>query len=440
MSTRLYDIIVYGATGFTGKRVAKHLIQTHPTLKVAISGRDLPKLTTVANEIGLSPTHILLAPTTDQNLLIQALSQAQLVIACAGPYRHFGSALVQAAIAAQTDYLDLCGEPQFFDDMLAQYDAAARTNRTLVISACAFDCVPAELTAKLACRELKNKYDSTPVTNLEVVHTFEHISCGNPTTFHAAVDGFHAAITGELKESREKVKQVLKLKRAPACPAAWPKFVNSPGTSPVYHPETNTYLLKFMGADAACILASDRYLRYTSSMSSSTSSNSISSSREEPIPPHPRMSVCFGVPSKSAAYKILAYGGIFSTLARFKYGCKLLHANPELFTNGFFREGGPTEEEMALSTFKTYCSAYGMSREQCVKVTCEGPEPGYVATPKIIVALALTVLKHRDGIPFEGGVMVPGVAFGECDEAYNMLRKEGIVIEVVNEEGADGGV
>lgn len=424
---RAFDIIVYGATGFTGKRVAKYLVESHPEIKTAISGRNSTKLEALASELGIPSDHALIASIDNdeqsKTILQSTLAKAKIVIACAGPFRHFGEAIVRAAIDAGTDYLDLCGEPQFFDDMLAKYDKKATENSTLVLSACAFDCVPAELSAQLAKMECKKLYPSSPVTNIDIVHTFLGESTGNATTFHAAVDGFHAALSGELKASREKVKQALNLpSKTVRPPKEWPMLVPSPGNSTVYHKETDTYLLKFMGADAACILASDRYLRYRSSSDGNASDN---------IDPHPHLSLCFGVPTKSGAYKVLAYGAVFSTLARFDWGCKMLHNNPEFFTNGYFKEGGPSEEELNSCSFKTYCTAYGKDKDECVKVTCEGPEPGYVATPQIIVALALTVLNHRDKIRYQGGVMVPGVAFGEINEVYEILEKEGIIIKAV---------
>jgi short subunit dehydrogenase-like uncharacterized protein len=428
--SREFDIIVYGATGYTGKRVAKYLVDTHPEIKLAISGRNSTKLEAVAIEIGLPTTNALTASTSSDEeskaILQTTLAKAKIVIACAGPFRHFGEAIVEAAVAAGTDYLDLCGEPQFFDDMLAKYDGEAQKNSTLVLSACAFDCVPAELTAQLAKKECRKMYPSSPVSNIEIVHKFAGEAVGNATTYHAAVDGFHAGITGELKASREKVKEALRLPKSfPRCPKEWPKIVQSPGNTPIYHEESDSYLLKFMGADAACVLASDRYLRYRSRTENVDENENV-------IDPHPYMSICFGCPSKSDAYKVLAYGAAFSLLARFKAGCKLLHSNPELFTNGVFKEGGPTEEQLAKGSFKTYCTAYGKDKDEFVKVVCEGPEPGYVATPKIIVGLALTVLNNRDKLRYQGGVMLPGVAFGECDEALEYLTKEGVEIKALS--------
>lgn len=422
MTERTFDIIVYGATGFTGKRVVSHLLSKHPELKIAVSGRNLEKLTSLATSLNVPQSNVIKA--SESNELVHAFSQAKIVLACAGPYRHVGEPIVKAAIEAKTDYLDLCGEPQFFDDMLAKYDSLAQKNGVIVMSACAFDCVPAELTLQLAKRTLEQQ--GKHMTNVEIVHTAENITCGNPTTFHAAVDGFHAAQKGELKASREKVKSVLHLDPVVKPPSHWPKIVSSPGIMPVYHPETNTHLIKFMGADAACILASDRYLRYRNPQCREIA--------------HPRMSVCLGIPNKKSAYKVLAYGGIFSTLARTKFGCNLLKNNPSLFSNGFFREGGPTEEELEKGTFKTFCTAWGESEKDRVQVTCEGGEPGYVATPAMISALALGVIHHRDKIAFDSGVMLPGAAFGTCHEIYDLLKAEGIVFRILQQENTDNVV
>lgn len=416
---RTFDIIVYGATGFTGKRVVAHLLSKHPELKVAISGRNKTKLEELAASFNLPTSNILVA--AESNEIKNALLQAKIVLACAGPYRHVGEIVVKAAIEARTDYLDLCGEPQFFDDMLAKYDKVAQESGVIVMSACAFDCVPAELTFQLAKRTLEKH--GKQMTNVEIVHTFQNISCGNPTTFHAAVDGFHASQKGELKKSRELVKSLLKLDPPKKPLSHWPKVVSNPGTMPVHHPATNTYLLKFMGADAACILASDRYMRYRSD---------VFPRYKEAA--NPRMSVCLGIPTKSAAYKVIAYGGIFSTLARTAFGCKLLKQHPSLFSNGFFREGGPTDDELQKGGFKTYCTAWGEKKEDLVMVTCEGGEPGYVATPAMIVALALTVLNHRDKLSFPSGVMVPGAAFCKCDEIFDLLNAEGVSFQVVRDD------
>jgi len=450
---RPYDVLVYGATGFTGQRVARYILQYHSkTIQLAIAGRNRSKLHQLATSINLPIEHVFISSTSesDREKLLHVLSQARVVLSCAGPYRDpkvNSASIVEAAIMTGTDYLDLCGEPQFFEDILVQYEFEARRRGVLVVSACAFDCVPADLSVRMVSRELRRLQkdsagdlkesgygddavtdDAVAVSGIEVIHVVENITCANSTTFHAAVEGFYAASNGHLKASRNRVRDKFNIRPPLIRPESWPKVPEAPGNLPVYDSRSKSHTLKFMGADASCILASDRYVRF----------------RNESIvdsPPPPRLSVCFGVPTKAIAFQFLAYGAIFSSLARYKWGCKLLHSNPPLFSNGLFRHDGqgPTEEELEGGKFTTYTTAYGLTRDKVVYGKCSGGEPGYVATPRIIVALALTVLRHREKLRFKSGVMLPGAAFGECQEAYKLLREEGIKFDIVKINDCIGG-
>ena len=429
--SRDFDLLIYGATGYTGKRVAAHAIEKYPTLKIGIGGRTEAKLLKVANDLGLPHSSVVVAPLEDDGsgtnaTLVEAVGRARVVLACAGPYRQCGMPLVRAAVKAKTDYLDLCGEPQFFDDALVECDEEARSNNVLIVSACAFDCVPAELSAALVAREVRKRYgtdggeeggSSGVVSGIEICHTFGGVAKANATTFHAAVDGFNAASNGELKKSRDKVMSKFSVPKAPKRPAEWPKVPPTPGNLPAYHDPSGMYALKFPGADAAAVLASWRYQR-------------IRDPEKYAGVPQPRLSVCFACPDKVSAAKVLGFGAVFTVLAKFKAGCSLLHGHPELFTNGTFTEGGPSDEELEKGYFKTYSAGYGKSEDECVRATCSGPEPGYVATPRMPVALAMTVLNHRDKLSFSGGVTLPGALFGDCSEAYDMLRESGIEFKV----------
>ena len=415
-TTRPFDILVYGATGFTGKKVAAYLCEQHADRKVAIAGRSADKLQAVAEELGLTSDSVMVAPVDDMEALKKAVGSTRVVLACAGPYRHVGREIVAAAIATQTDYLDLCGEPQYFDDTLVEFEEQAREAKTLIVSACAFDCVPAELSMKFVAKEFRKRYPESPVTGVEIVHTFHGISHVNATTFHAAVDGFHAVSTGELSASRKKVKEAFPVPKAPPRPSEWPNKPQAPGTLPVYHEPTKSYIMKFMGADAAAILNSERYLRIRDP--------------ERNKEPQPRLSVCFGLEQSWSAYKFIAFGSVFSTLARFQWGCDVLHKQPELFTGGVFRDGGPSDDDLKEGGFVTHSVAYGLD-DKALRATCSGPEPGYVATPKMLVALAVTVLDNRSKLAFDGGVMLPGALFGECQEAFEQLDKEGITFQVL---------
>ena len=189
--------------------------------------------------------------------LVAAFSKAKVLLACSGPYRSCGLPILKAAIQAKCDYLDLCGEPQFFDDALIAYDREARNAGVLAVHAAAFDCVPAELGANLAERELLKKYsnedNNIQCAGIEIIHTMQNVSSANATTFHAAVDGFYAASSGELKASRKKVKESypeFEDSKSSKRPDNWPKVFDTPGVMPGYNDELNLRTMKFVGADA----------------------------------------------------------------------------------------------------------------------------------------------------------------------------------------------
>jgi len=453
-SNRSIDIIVHGATGYTGKRVVRHLASKHPHLNIAICGRSNAKLAAVAAEIGWdesksqSSTFVVANVVEGASDLISAFSNAKVAIACAGPYRQCGLPILKAAIDARCDYLDLCGEPQFFDDALLAFDREARNSGVLAVHAAAFDCVPAELGAALAERQLLDKYSSgdeekVECAGIEVIHTLQNVGSANATTFHAAVDGFYAAASGELSVGRKKVKEnypEFKETTPPTRPTDWPKVPETPGAiMPSYNEELGLRTMKFVGADASAIRSSWRYLR----------SRVPDHSRKGKHVPEPRLSVLIGLDMNNslAALKLMAYGATFSTLARWKWGCNMLHSSPEAFSGGVFTSEGPTEEELEQGGFTTFVTAYGAkhcpeTNSQVARVRITGPEPGYVATPSLIVALALTILDAGNGgsevkLSFNSGVTLPGALFGDCDKVYDNMRKEGVSFDVVDDFETD---
>jgi short subunit dehydrogenase-like uncharacterized protein len=256
-SDRPFDFLVYGATGYTGKKVAQYAIKKYPTLSIAIAGRSKSKLLSIAQELGLAESSVLVASLDADEAsgtnteLVGIVEKARIVLACAGPYLRCGMPLVKASVLAGTDYLDLCGEPQFFDNTLVECEEEARKNDVLIVSACAFDCVPAELSATLVANEVKKRFNTSVVSGIEVCHTFGGVAKANATTFHAAVDGFHAASKGDLKVSRNKVVETFGVHKGPKRPDEWPKLPQQPGNIPSYHEASDSYAIKFPGADAS---------------------------------------------------------------------------------------------------------------------------------------------------------------------------------------------
>ncbi|QDX26286.1 saccharopine dehydrogenase [Sphingomonas suaedae] len=146
--TREFDLIVYGATGFTGRLVAEYLAQryTDGTLNWAMAGRSLTKLEAVRNEIGAPAATPLLTANADDPAALRALTaRAKVVLTTVGPYQLHGNDLVAACVATGTGYVDLCGEPNWMHDVIDRHQTAAKASGARIVLSCGFDSIPFDL-------------------------------------------------------------------------------------------------------------------------------------------------------------------------------------------------------------------------------------------------------------------------------------------------------
>ena len=147
--TAEYDLVVYGATGFTGKLVAEHLATRYGAageLRWALAGRSREKLMAVRKSLNLPDNFPLVgADANDPSSLKRLAQQARLCISTVGPYQVYGSALVAACAAAGTDYIDLCGEPAWMRAMIDAHEDTARSSGARIVFSCGFDSIPFEL-------------------------------------------------------------------------------------------------------------------------------------------------------------------------------------------------------------------------------------------------------------------------------------------------------
>ena len=130
---REFDIIVYGATGFTGRLVAEYLVQTK-TPRWAMAGRSLSKLQEVRGEIGAPADMPLITANSDDPASLAAMCErATVVISTVGPYQLYGNDLVAACAATGTAYVDLCGEPAWMRQMIDAHQDAAKANGARIV-------------------------------------------------------------------------------------------------------------------------------------------------------------------------------------------------------------------------------------------------------------------------------------------------------------------
>jgi short subunit dehydrogenase-like uncharacterized protein len=162
MASSKFDIIVYGATGFTGQLVAEYLA-AHYTGKDdptwAMAGRSQEKLASVRDAIGApADTALIVADASDPASLKAMVDQTKSVISTVGPYQLYGNDLLAACVASGTDYFDLCGEPVWMRQMIDKHEAAAKANGARIVFSCGFDSVPFELGAFFVQEEARRVF------------------------------------------------------------------------------------------------------------------------------------------------------------------------------------------------------------------------------------------------------------------------------------------
>lgn len=164
---RPYDIVLFGATGFTGALTAEYLARHAPAqLRWALAGRNPAKLAAVRDRLvkidpALAGLPLLTADITDAESLRAVAESSRVLATTVGPYIHYGEPLVAACVRAGTDYLDITGEPEFVDLMYVRHHAEAVRTGARLVHACGFDSVPHDLGAWFTVRQLPS---DVPIT------------------------------------------------------------------------------------------------------------------------------------------------------------------------------------------------------------------------------------------------------------------------------------
>lgn len=166
---REFDVIVYGATGFTGRLVAEHMLATYGVgrdVRWAMAGRSKGKLEQVRSGIGAPADLPLVIADASNPASLAAMAQAtKVVITTVGPYQLYGEPLVAACAEAGTDYVDLCGEPAWMAAMIGKYDAKAKASGARIVFSCGFDSIPFDVGVTFAQNEAKARLGA-PLTRV----------------------------------------------------------------------------------------------------------------------------------------------------------------------------------------------------------------------------------------------------------------------------------
>jgi short subunit dehydrogenase-like uncharacterized protein len=371
MKSAKFDIVVYGATGFTGQLVAEYLAAHYrgdTQLRWAMAGRSLDKLASVRDAIG-APADIALikADASDPASLRAMVDQTYSVISTVGPYQLYGSELVAACATSGTDYFDLCGEPIWMRQMIEAHEAAAKSSGSRIVFSCGFDSLPFELGAFVVQEEAKRVLGAS-VSRVK----------GRVRDMRGTLSGGTAA---SAKATFDAVSKDLSLVAILNNPFALTPGFEGPkqprGNKPLYEEDLQSWAAPFMMA-----LINTRNLH--------------------------RSNMLMGFPyGKEFIYdEMMLTGSGEKGEANAK---RVVAANNDKTGPNAPKPGeGPSKEERENGRYDLLYVAIGPDGRQ-VRASVKGDrDPGYGSTSKMISECAICLLRDTPDVP--AGIWTPGAA------------------------------
>ena len=142
-----FDLIIFGATGFTGKLVCEYIKKKYSksNLNWGIAGRNKQKLALLKEKLTMEDKHVFFANSNDYKSLYHLASNAKVICSTVGPYAIFGDNLMKACIKAKTHYCDITGEVQWIRKMIDKFHLEAKDNNVKIINSCGFDSIPSDM-------------------------------------------------------------------------------------------------------------------------------------------------------------------------------------------------------------------------------------------------------------------------------------------------------
>lgn len=379
--SREFDLVAFGATGFTGQLVATYLA-THggERLRWAIAGRNLDKLQALHARLGLAESvACVVADSGDPSSLRAMAERARVVLTTVGPYLRYGNPLVDACVEAGTDYVDITGEPEFVNGLIERHGERARERGLRIVSCCGFDSIPHDLGAYMMVRELP------PEAEVELRGYVSARGTFSGGTWTSAI------------EAMGRARQQVRSPRLPTIGEG--RQVRGLGARPHYAPAVRGWVAPLPTIDPQIVLRSARALpmygkkfRYGHFL---RVGNLIS----------------LGVTG-------LGVGTVF-TLAQ-------LRATRRLLLKYRQSGDGPPPEVRAKSRFRVTFVA--QTAERTLTGTVSGGDPGYDETAKMVSEAALCLAHDRQELPQAYGVITTAQAMG--DRLIERLRAADMRFEV----------
>lgn len=377
---RPFDLLLFGATGFTGQLVAAELARhaVRESARIAIAGRDHDRLTALRDSLPAPETSIgiVLADVHDPVSLQAMAARTHVLINTAGPYNWYGEPVVKACLEAGTHYLDITGEPAFVHAMFTRYHTPALDKGTSIVHCCGFDSIPADLGAWLTAKALPL---DAPKAVRAYIRTNARFSGGTWTT----------AIHALYRRTRDRTR----LSGGPRHPDAPPVPLRIH-----FQKELGRWAIPMPVVDPHIVKRSARHLPadYGEAFS---------------------YGQFFTVGHFFRMVRLLTLIGLVMFLVRWRPFRRWLF-------NRFPPGTGPTPAQRAQSRFEVTVIGEGGGHKAVTVI--EGGDPGYDETAKMLSQAAFAMLGRLRNGHLVGGVLTPVEAFGP--ELVDRLPRQGIQI------------
>jgi short subunit dehydrogenase-like uncharacterized protein len=374
MSSSKFDIVVYGATGFTGQLVAEYLAAHYKgdaNLKWAMAGRSREKLASVRDAIGApADTPLIVADAGDPASMKAMVAQAKSIISTVGPYQLYGSDLVAACAASGTDYFDLCGEPVWMRRMIEAHEATAKASGARIVFSCGFDSLPFELGVFCAQEEARKAFGA-PTNRVK----------GRVRDMRGTFSGGTAASMRATFAAAANDPSMVPLLRSPF--ALTPGFEGPkqpPGNRPVFDQELDSWTTPFVMA-------------------------TINTRNVH------RSNLLMGFPyGKDFVYdEMMLTGPGEQGEARAK-AIATANTSEKMGSGGPKPGEGPSKEERENGLYDLLFVAIAPDGRQARAVVKGDRDPGYGSTSKMISECAICLLRDASDVP--AGIWTPGAAMG----------------------------
>ncbi|QYF93901.1 saccharopine dehydrogenase NADP-binding domain-containing protein [Massilia sp. PAMC28688] len=386
---RQYDVIVFGATGFTGRLVAQYLARQDghgSPIRWAMAGRDMGKLEQVRKLIGApASTPLIVADAADAQAMAALVARTRVVLTTVGPYQLYGETLVRACAQAGTDYVDLCGEPAWMADMIPQLQAPAQKSGARIVFSCGFDSIPFDLGVAFLQRAAQQRFKA-PLTYV----------CGRVRVLKGGMSGGTLASAVATIEASRRDPRVAALMAHP--------FALTPGFSGPVQPEGESAhydeLAKSWTGPFMMAAINTKNVHRTNAL--------LGHAWGKDFLYDERMMTGDGPKGRQRAKKMALAYRVQTALLKFGPARSLLQrfALPK-------PGEGPDQEAREKGRYEIHFIGQGEDGSTLRAVVTGDRDPGYGSTSKMIAESALCLAADRSHAMAAGGVWTPGAAMGE---------------------------